>query len=93
MSLDPGTRVRVANRSHEGHHRTPEYVKGKAGTVVRVYPSFENPETATYGGDGLPELRLYQVSFAEDEVWERTRGAGSDRLYVDLLEHWLEAAE
>ena len=47
MSYRPGQRVRIDAREHEGHHRTPAYVKGKTGTVERVYPAFRNPETRT----------------------------------------------
>ena len=45
MSYRAGQRVRVAARPHEGHHRTPGYVKGKTGTVERAHASFTNPET------------------------------------------------
>jgi hypothetical protein len=93
MSFEAGERVRVANRSHDGHHRTPSFVKGKSGMVARVYAPLENPEAAAYGGDGLPAVRLYQVGFVQNEVWDGYGGSRSDRLYVDLYEHWLEAVE
>ena len=55
MSYGPGERVRVAARRHDGHHRTPDYVKGKTGTVQRVHSSFTNPETGrlTVGWDSF----------------------------------------
>ncbi len=84
MSFEVGQRVRISGRSHGGHHRTPGYVKGKAGTVVLRHGAFTNPETRAYGDDGLPEQRLYLVALAGD-----TR----DRVYVDVFEHWLEEAE
>jgi nitrile hydratase subunit beta len=89
----PGQRVRVAARPHEGHHRTPRYVKGKTGSVERVHASFTNPETRAYGGDGLPEQPLYLVGFAQHDVWPDYRGHGDDRVYVDVFEQWLEVAE
>jgi hypothetical protein len=89
----PGQRVRVAARPHEGHHRTPDYVKGKTGSVERVHASFTNPETRAYGGDGLPEQPLYLVGFAQHDVWPDYRGHGDDRVYVDVFEQWLEEAE
>jgi nitrile hydratase subunit beta len=92
VSYRPGQRVRVASREHEGHHRTPAYLKGKTGTVERVHASFRNPETRAYGGDGLPEQPLYLVGFAQRDVWPDYRGHGEDRLYVDVFEHWLEEA-
>ena len=93
MSYSPGQPVRVADRPHEGHHRTPHYVKGKTGSVERTHASFTNPETRAYGGDGLPEQPLYLVGFAQHEVWPDYRGHGGDRIYVDVFEHWLEEAE
>ena len=93
MSYSAGERVRVAARRHEGHHHTPGYVKGKTGTIERVHASFTNPETRAYGADGLPPQRLYLVGFAQEDVWAGYRGPGSDRIYVDVFEHWLERAE
>lgn len=91
MSHRVGERVRVANRAHEGHHRTPEYVKGKTGTVQRIHAAFTNPETRAYGADGLPKQPLYTVGFTQRDVWPGYRGRASDRICVDLFEHWLEA--
>ena len=93
MRYRAGPRVRVAARRHEGHHRTPGYVKGKIGKVERTHASFANPELRAYGADGLPEVPLYLVSFPQREVWSEYRGPGNDRVYIDLFEHWLEDAE
>lgn len=93
MRYQAGQRVRVAARAQAGHHRTPGYVKGKTGHVERVHASFRNPETRAYGKDGLPEVPLYLVSFAQRDVWSGDRGHAGDRIYVDLFEHWLEEAE
>ena len=93
MRYRPGQRVRVAARKHEGHHRTPGYLKGKTGYIERAHSAFRNPETRAYGADGLPEQRLYLVGFAQDEVWPSYEGSPGDRIYADLFEHWLEDAE
>ena len=93
MSYRPGQRVRVAAREHEGHHRTPAYLKGKTGTVERVHPAFRNPETRAYGDDGLPKQPLYLVAFAQRDVWPDYGGQVDDRLYADVFEHWLQEAE
>ena len=90
MTYRVGQRVRVAERSHDGHHRTPGYIKGKIGRVQRAHASFTNPETRAYGSDGLPVQRLYLVAFAYDDVWPEDAGHTSDRIYVDVFEHWLE---
>jgi Nitrile hydratase beta subunit, C-terminal len=93
MSYRPGQRVRIDAREHEGHHRTPAYVKGKTGTVERVYAAFRNPETRAYGGDGEPRQPLYLVGFDQRDLWLDYRGGPDDRLYVDVFEHWLQESE
>jgi len=93
MRYRPGQRVRVAARPHEGHHRTPGYVKGKTGRVERVHASFANPETRAYGTDGLPKQPLSLVGFAQHDRWPDAHGHNRDRIYADIFEHWLEEAE
>jgi nitrile hydratase len=85
-----GQQVRVADRSHTGHCRTPGYLKGKTGTVASAHGSFTNPETRAYGADGLPELELYGIVFAQRDVWADYPGPDDDRITVDVFEHWLE---
>jgi nitrile hydratase len=86
-----GQQVRVSTRPHDGHHRTPSYIKGKVGTVERIHGEFTNPEARAYGDDGLPRQPLYLVGFAQPHVWPGYDQ--SDRIFVDVYEHWLEAAE
>lgn len=83
MTFAAGDDVVVSSREHPGHHRTPGYLKGRRGTVLRVHERFRNPETRAYGEDGLPKERLYLVSF---EL------SGGDRVLADIFEHWLEQA-
>jgi nitrile hydratase len=92
MRYRVGERVRVAARAHQGHHRTPSYLKGKTGTIELAHASFTNPETRAYGGDGLPNQPLYLVGFIQREVWPGYDGPASDRIYADVFEHWLEDA-
>jgi nitrile hydratase subunit beta len=91
MTFFVGAEVRVADRAHAGHHRTPAYLKGKRGTVARVRETFTNPETRAYGEDGQPRIRLYLVEFAHDEVCA-TATDDRDRVLADVFEHWLEPA-
>ena len=93
MTYRVGEPVTVAARAHDGHHRTPFYIKGKTGRVERVHARFRNPETHAYGGDGLPEMPLYLVSFARSDLWPGASAGGDYRVYVDVFEHWLEEAE
>jgi len=92
VTFRAGQRVRIVPRSHEGHHRTPTYLKGKTGTIERLHESFTNPETRAYGGDGLPKQRLYLVGFAQRDVWPGCDERDNDRIYADIFEHWLEVA-
>ena len=90
MTFREGELVRVSQRAHEGHHRTPGYLKGKTGRIERRHAEFTNPETRAYGADGMPKLPLYLVGFAQQDVWHGYAGSGRDRIYADLFEHWLE---
>jgi hypothetical protein len=90
VTFAPGDGVRVADRPHVGHHRTPGYLKGKPGRIARVHGTFTNPETRAYGADGTPRLRLYLVEFDRPDVWPTS--TSRDRVYADLFEHWLEPA-
>jgi nitrile hydratase subunit beta len=83
VSFVAGDEVVVSTREHAGHHRTPGYLKGRRGTVLRAHARFRNPESRAYGGDGLPEQRLYLVRFALP---------GADLVLADVFEHWLEEA-
>ena len=91
MSFEPGTRVKVDTRDHDGHHRTPGYVKGQVGPVLKLHGPFRNPEQLAYGLPGSPVKDLYQIEFKLRDLWgERYQGPDSDRLLIDLFEHWLE---
>lgn len=90
MTFAVGDKVIVGDRTHAGHHRTPGYLKGKRGTIVRVHDTFPNPETRAYGESGLPERRLYLVEFTSTDVW----GSSADETCIaaDVFEQWLERA-
>jgi hypothetical protein len=90
--LAPGQRVRVRPATASRHHRTPAYVQGRPGTIVRHVGRFKDPESLAYGGDGLPERELYQVAFILRELWDAYAGPGPDSVRVNLYEHWLEHA-
>jgi len=81
----PGVRVRVKNYWPETqgpvHIRTPHYVRGLPGTVVRWLGAFPNPEDLAFGRPA-PQRTLYHVVFDQP----------GDQLLVELYEHWLEPA-
>lgn len=88
----PGARVRIAERTPGGHHRTPWYLKGKEATVIRHCGAFGEPEGLSLGGDGEPIQALYRVRLEQRDLWPDYRGGAGDRLEAEIFEHWLEPA-
>ena len=85
-----GDQVRIRVGVPPTHFRTPEYVQGKQGRIETLWGAFPNPESLAYGGDGLPAQPLYQIEFAQTDLWENYKGAATDTLLIDIYEHWLE---
>ena len=85
----PGDRVKV--RAHEvaTHCRTPFYLRGKRGTIARVFDAFPNPEQLAYHRPGMPLQPVYQVAFDYSEVWGRVEC--NTVITADIYQHWLEA--
>ena len=87
----PGARVRVRDDWPETrgpcHIRTPHYLRGLPGTVVRRLGAFPNPEDLAFRRPA--ETRpLYHVAFEQAPVWGD--GRPGDQLLVEIFEHWLE---
>ncbi len=89
--FDPGAAVRVRDAWPERfgivHQRTPHYLRGRAGRVVRRLGAFPNPENLAFGGPA-PVVALYHVAFDAAALWPEA-GDGGD-LLVEIYEHWLE---
>lgn len=88
--LPPGAQVRVRVDDPVTHCRTPRYLRGHRGTVVRALGRYANPEELAYHRPGLPALVLYQVAFEASEVWGERLNEPSYRIHADVFEHWLE---
>ncbi len=90
MSFAPGALVRVRNDWPEArgpaHIRTPHYVRGKRGRIVRHLGAFPNPEDIAFRRPA-PAKNLYHVAFAPRDLWP---DAGGDEVLIELYEHWLE---
>lgn len=88
-----GARVRVKNDWPETrgpvHIRTPHYLRGQQGTVVRKLGAYPNPEDLAFGRPA-ERRALYHVAFDQPSVWHE--GRAGDELLVELYEHWLEPA-
>lgn len=92
VKYQPGDAVSVRVDNPGGHFRTPRYIQGQTGRVHKLCGIFPNPESLAYGGDGLPAQPLYQVEFSQSQVWPGYGGPESDKIYVDIYQHWLEPA-
>jgi nitrile hydratase len=93
MTFAPGARVRVKNDWPETrgpcHIRTPWYVRGETGTVVRHLGDFGNPEDLAFNRPAA-RLPLYHVRFEPPALWRE--GSAGDDILVEIFGSWLEAA-
>ncbi|NQV82671.1 MAG: nitrile hydratase subunit beta [Rhodospirillales bacterium] len=85
-----GDRVRVREAYPPGHVRTPYFIRGHLGTVVRTVGAFANPEELAYGRDGTPKQTLYWVRFSQTDLWPDYAGSPKDTTVVDVFDSWLE---
>jgi hypothetical protein len=91
MNFAPGDLVRVKDdwpeRRGPAHIRTPYYVRGARGRIVRHLGNFPNPEDLAFGRQA--EARpLYHVRFGSSAIWPEPQS--DDELLVEIFEHWLE---
>ena len=93
MTLAAGSRVRVRDdwpeTSGPCHVRTPHYLRGESGTVVRHLGDFPNPEDLAFARQA-PVLPLYHVRFDQPRIWGE--GKAGDAVLVEIFGHWLEPA-
>ena len=88
--LTPGMAVRVRDDWPEArgpcHIRTPHYLRGRSGTVVRHLGRFPNPEDLAFARPAAV-LDLYHVAFSPRSLWA---DAGGDEVLVELYAPWLD---
>ena len=91
--IAPGTAVRVnalwPERPGPAHVRTPHYLRGRAGVVVRHLGDFPNPEDLAFARPAA-RLPLYHVAFTRSGIWP---GASEGELLVEVFEPWLQPIE
>lgn len=89
----PGDTVRVRLDWPETrgpvHIRTPWYVRGKTGTIVRHLGDFANPEDLAFNRPS-EKRPLYHVRFTKAPIWQEPRP--DDEIQVEIFAHWLERA-
>jgi hypothetical protein len=91
VSLSAGQKVRVKLDWPETrgpcHIRTPHYLRGEEGTVVRHLGDYPNPEDLAFARPA-EKRPLYHVAFDQTHVWQE--GHAGDELLVEIFGHWLE---
>jgi nitrile hydratase len=91
MMFQPGDIVRVKDQWPEQagpvHIRTPWYLRGNTGQVVRAFGAFPNPEDLAFARPA-EKRPLYHVRFRRNAIWPEV--ASDDELQVEIYEHWLE---
>lgn len=75
-----------------GHFRTPVYIRGKTGRVIKRLGAWGNPEILAYGVKGEKKY-VYEVRFRQADVWPGYKGAPDDVLDLDLMDNWLLPAD
>ena len=89
MRFAPGAAVQVRDDWPEArgpaHIRTPHYLRGRQGTVLRHLGDFPNPEDLAFARPAA-RLPLYHVAFAPDDIWP---GSFGGELLVEVFEPWL----
>lgn len=90
MMLSAGTPVIVKDDWPEAegpvHCRTPHYVRGKSGTVVRHLGDFPDPGDIAFERPPVTR-RLYHVAFPFRVLWPE---GSNDELVVEIYDHWLQ---
>ena len=94
-----GESVRVRSegdrvRWRRPHLRTPGYIHGAQGVVVRVQGPYANPEEVAFYslGPKRTDAYLYTVRFYQRALWAHYAGGEDDTIDVDVYEGWLEGA-
>jgi hypothetical protein len=91
MNFAPGDPVIVRNDWPETrgpvHIRTPHYLRGHKGRILRYLGDHANPEDLAFAQPAAKNP-LYHVTFPMHELWPE--GSQNDELVVEIYEHWLE---
>lgn len=85
-----GDAVVARNLNYPRHTRLPRYIRGKRGTVGRVYGMFPLPDLNAHGQRPDPET-VYAVRFDAQELWGEAAEPGQS-LSIDMWESYLDPA-
>lgn len=85
-----GTAIRVRDDWPEArgrcHIRTPHFLRGRQGRILRHLGDFPNPEDLAFARPAQRRA-LYHVAFDQPAIWNE--GTPGDVLLVEIFEHWL----
>lgn len=91
--LAAGTPVKIRDDWPETrgpcHIRTPHYLRGRSGVVLRQLGAYPNPEDLAFARPAAV-IPLYHVAFRCADIWPDVKTA--DELLVEIYQHWLESA-
>ncbi|MBX5488650.1 MAG: nitrile hydratase subunit beta [Mycolicibacterium hassiacum] len=84
-----GERVRVTNVPAGSHTRLPGYLRGRVGTIERIFEG--DYAYFVHTGDGIGDpMPVYAVAFDPVEIWGPRAEPGPETLYAELYEAYLE---
>ena len=87
-----GSTVRITNVPSDAHSRLPGYLRGRTGTVERVFEG--DYAYFCHTGDGIGDpMPIYIVEFEPAEIWGPRAEDGPLKLYAELFEAYLAPIE
>lgn len=87
-----GSAVRVTNVPADAHSRLPGYLRGRVGTVQRVFEG--DYAYFCHTGDGIGDpMPICIVEFEPAEIWGARAEGSPLTLYAELFEAYLEPIE
>jgi nitrile hydratase subunit beta len=84
-----GDKVRITNVPAAAHTRLPGYLRGRTGTVERIFEGDYAYFCQTGDGIGDP-MSIYIVEFSPAELWGARAESGPETIYAELFEAYLE---
>ena len=82
-----GDSVKAVNINISGHTRLPRYVRGRVGTVAKIYSEQDIQDHVPESEEGPQPV--YSVRFDGRELWGDT-AESNQALYIDMWESYLE---
>ena len=87
-----GSQVRITDVPADAHSRLPGYLRGRVGTVERVFEG--DYAYFCHTGDGIGDpMPIYIVEFEPAQIWGPRAEDGPLTLYAELFEAYLEPTE